>query len=298
MSQMNQGMGPGFGRQQPAGRPGQMTAVMRAMQQATGPKVLRIGLVQAGRIIEERIIKQRTSVTVGPSEKSMFVIQSERPAAVQALRADRQRLLPELPRRHDRPRRARDRHHRHRRAQGAGEARRQRVPGQAHRRGARQDRRRRDDVPLPVRRAAAGAAAPAASARRSRAGSRARSTGASRSSPRSASCCTSGSIGAMYSDWMDPVVNDDITAGLLDMVQRTVPPPVETAEETPTASATATRHRPRADPGPEDRSGLDGQGVRGRARRQGGRGTDERSRPGEDRDPRGAQRRYRTSTAR
>jgi hypothetical protein len=54
-------------------RPGQMTAVMRAVA-ATGPKVLRIGLVQSGRVIEERIIKQRTHVTVGPSEKSMFVI--------------------------------------------------------------------------------------------------------------------------------------------------------------------------------------------------------------------------------
>ncbi len=60
---------------QPAGnRPGQMTAVMRAMTMATGPKVLRIGLVHGGRVIEERIIKQRTSVTVGQSEKSMFVI--------------------------------------------------------------------------------------------------------------------------------------------------------------------------------------------------------------------------------
>src|SRR5262245_41156167 len=59
----------------PSQRPGQMTAVMRAVA-ATGPKVLRIGLVQAGRVIEERIIKQRTHVTVGPSEKSMFVIAS------------------------------------------------------------------------------------------------------------------------------------------------------------------------------------------------------------------------------
>jgi hypothetical protein len=50
-----------------------MTAVMRAVM-ATGPKVLRIGVVQAGRVIEERIIKQRTHVTVGPSEKSMFVV--------------------------------------------------------------------------------------------------------------------------------------------------------------------------------------------------------------------------------
>jgi len=47
---------------------------MRAVAAQTGPKVLRIGLVQAGRVIEERIIKQRTSVTVGQSEKSTFVV--------------------------------------------------------------------------------------------------------------------------------------------------------------------------------------------------------------------------------
>ncbi|HWA71256.1 MAG TPA: AgmX/PglI C-terminal domain-containing protein [Polyangiaceae bacterium] len=54
-------------------RPGQMTAVMRAVA-ATGPKVLRIGVVQAGRVTEERIIKQRSHVTVGPSEKNLFVV--------------------------------------------------------------------------------------------------------------------------------------------------------------------------------------------------------------------------------
>ncbi len=51
-----------------------MTAVMRAMTQVSGPKVLRIGLVSGGRIIEERVIKQRTTVTVGTNEKSTFVI--------------------------------------------------------------------------------------------------------------------------------------------------------------------------------------------------------------------------------
>lgn len=56
-------------------RPGQMTAVMRAVA-ATGPKVLRIGVVQAGRVIEERIVKQRGHVTVGPSEKNLFVVAS------------------------------------------------------------------------------------------------------------------------------------------------------------------------------------------------------------------------------
>src|SRR3954467_6244123 len=61
----------------PTNRPGQMTAVMRAMPQVTGPKVLRIGLVQGGKVIEERVIKQRSHVTIGPSEKSMFVIPSK-----------------------------------------------------------------------------------------------------------------------------------------------------------------------------------------------------------------------------
>jgi len=69
---MNVGTPPG--RPQTGGQPGQMTAVMRAMAQASGPKVLRIGLVQDGRVIEERIIKQRTSVTVGASEKAIFVV--------------------------------------------------------------------------------------------------------------------------------------------------------------------------------------------------------------------------------
>lgn len=71
MSQMNIGHAPA------PGRPGQMTSVMRAVAQVKGPKVLRIGLVQAGRVIEERIIKQRTSVTVGVSEKSMFVVSAQ-----------------------------------------------------------------------------------------------------------------------------------------------------------------------------------------------------------------------------
>lgn len=53
-----------------------MTAVMRAMSVATGPKVLRIGLVQSGRVVEERIIKQRTTVSVGSNERATFVIPS------------------------------------------------------------------------------------------------------------------------------------------------------------------------------------------------------------------------------
>jgi hypothetical protein len=49
-----------------------MTAVMRALAPASGPKLLRIGLVQGGRVVEERVIKQRTTVTIGPSERATF----------------------------------------------------------------------------------------------------------------------------------------------------------------------------------------------------------------------------------
>jgi hypothetical protein len=58
-------------------RPGQMTAVMRAVAANAGPKVLRIGVVQGGRVAEERIIKQRVHVTVGANEKNMFVVSTQ-----------------------------------------------------------------------------------------------------------------------------------------------------------------------------------------------------------------------------
>jgi hypothetical protein len=53
-----------------------MTAVMRAVSQVAGPKILRIGVVQGGKVIDERLIKDRGHVTIGPSEKAMFVVPS------------------------------------------------------------------------------------------------------------------------------------------------------------------------------------------------------------------------------
>lgn len=53
-------------------RPGRMTALMQAA--STGPKVLRVGVVRAGRIVDERILKQRAPVTIGWNESSTFVI--------------------------------------------------------------------------------------------------------------------------------------------------------------------------------------------------------------------------------
>ena len=50
-----------------------------------------------------------------------------------------------------------------------------------------------------------------------------------------------GFVGGMYSDWMDPTVDEGMVAGIVDMIERTTPPPVESADATPTpATASAT----------------------------------------------------------
>jgi hypothetical protein len=41
------------------------------------PKILRIGIVQGGRIVEERLVRQRDNITIGQSAKNMFVVPSE-----------------------------------------------------------------------------------------------------------------------------------------------------------------------------------------------------------------------------
>jgi TonB family protein len=64
------------GNRAPAGRPGAMTMAMQAVQvrPTSGPKVLRIGVIQGGKIVEERIVRQRETVTVGSSERNHFVL--------------------------------------------------------------------------------------------------------------------------------------------------------------------------------------------------------------------------------
>jgi hypothetical protein len=54
--------------------PGMMPPQMRAM---TLPKILRIGIIQGGKIVEERLVRKRESVTVGQSTKNSFVIPTE-----------------------------------------------------------------------------------------------------------------------------------------------------------------------------------------------------------------------------
>ncbi len=240
MSHMNQG--PGYGPS-PSGRPGQMTAVMRAMQQATGPKVLRIGLVSGGRIIEERIVKQRTSVTVGPSERSMFVVPANVPP---------QFKLFEL---------IGSEYHLNfldgmtgRVALASGITDLVALKGQAKRVGPAYQVRLTEeargkivigDITFLFQFVAPPPVQPRPQLPLSVKGGVASQIDWSLTIIAAFSFLLHfGLVGAMYSDWMDPVVNDDLSAGLLDLVQRTVPPPTETAEETPTASATTTDTAP------------------------------------------------------
>ncbi|MBK8169300.1 MAG: TonB family protein [Sandaracinaceae bacterium] len=60
----------------PRGRPGAMTMAMQAVQVGpqAGPKVLRIGVIQGGKIVEERIIRKRETVRIGNAESNTFVV--------------------------------------------------------------------------------------------------------------------------------------------------------------------------------------------------------------------------------
>jgi outer membrane biosynthesis protein TonB len=55
-------------------------ATAAAAQQAgsaSKPKILRIGIIQGGRIVEERLVRKRENITIGQSAKNMFVVPSE-----------------------------------------------------------------------------------------------------------------------------------------------------------------------------------------------------------------------------
>src|SRR5580658_10708429 len=238
MSQMNPGgMGPGFGQPVHSNRPGQMTAVMRAIQQTTGPKVLRIGLVAAGRILEERIVKQRTSVTVGPSEKSTFVVQAQLPTQFKLFeliggdyylnfldgmtgRVALATGITDL-------------------AALKGQAKR---VGQAYQVRLTEEARGKivvGETTFLFQFVAPPPAQPRPQLPLSVKGGVASQVDWSLTMVAAFSFLLHfGLVGAMYSDWMDPVINDDITAGLLDMVHKTMPAP--TVETPPEPSSTAT----------------------------------------------------------
>jgi hypothetical protein len=235
---MNQGLGPPTH----SNRPGQMTGVMGAIQQPRGPKVLRIGLVTSGRILEERVVKQRTSVTVGPSEQSTFVVRAQLPPQFklfELIGGDYYlNFLDDMTGRV---------------ALAAGISDLAALKGQAKRVGSAYQVRLSEEArgklvignttflfqfvePPPVQ--------PRPRLPLSVQGGIESQIDWNLTIIAAFSFLLHfGAVGVMYSDWMDPVLNDEETAGLIDMVQKTVPPPVETAE-TPTGAATDTAPTP------------------------------------------------------
>ena len=53
---------------------GEMTALMRALERPGGPKVLRVGVVRDGAVIDERFVDRRGAFEVGASERASFVL--------------------------------------------------------------------------------------------------------------------------------------------------------------------------------------------------------------------------------
>ncbi|MFT3768305.1 MAG: AgmX/PglI C-terminal domain-containing protein [Minicystis sp.] len=63
---------------------GQMTAVMRAAVPPRAKRVLRVALVRGGKVMEERILPRDAALTVGPSERNTFVI-AELPSSLRLI---------------------------------------------------------------------------------------------------------------------------------------------------------------------------------------------------------------------
>ena len=266
-----------------------MTAVMRAMPQATGPKVLRIGLVASGRILEERIVKQRTSVTVGPSEKSMFVVQANVPPQFKLFELiGNDYYLNFLDGMTGRV------------ALATGITDLVALKGQAKRVGPAYQIRLTEEArgkvvigettflfqfvaPPPVQ--------PRPQLPLSVKGGVASQIDWNLTIIAAFSFLLHfGLIGAMYSDWMDPVVNDDLTAGLVAHgAEAPTPPPVETAE------ATSRARRRRSTRGPD--GSAEARRRKSQSSAASAPGRDGRGRPpeaggaGAHRDPRVARRR-------
>ncbi len=159
-------------------------------------KILRIGIIQGGRIVEERLVRKRENITIGQSAKNMFVVLSDalprnwllfEPAAAGTSRTSPTGWTPAS--------RSATRSSRSSQLKQTGQdSEAGRLLGAAARRAvAREDHARRHDDPVPVRHAAAAAAAAAAAGVGARVGAVRTSTGSSPPSRRSRSCFTSSS---------------------------------------------------------------------------------------------------------
>ena len=93
------------GRPEPQRHPGRPGGMPK-------PKILRIGIVQGGRIVEERLVRQREHITIGQSAKNMFVVPSDAlPRQWMLFTRHPARVRGPLRRRHGRPHRRGQRGH-------------------------------------------------------------------------------------------------------------------------------------------------------------------------------------------
>ncbi|MDB4936336.1 MAG: putative abductin-like protein [Labilithrix sp.] len=239
---------------------------MRALSvsAAAGPKVMRVGVLQGGRVVEERIIKQRMTVTIGSSESATFVIAS--PLVTKAFALFERRgpdyylnVLPGMTGRialasgiQDLPAGAA-------RVKLGDDARGKVVVGDTtflFQFVAPPPVQPRPQLPLGVKGGLA--------------------TGNDWALTLIAAfsfLVHFGLVGAIYSDWADPIVGDrhDV-AGLVDMISKITPPPVEVPEKSelstlpaPVTSATPAPHdTPKSAPGTNVRATTPGtQGTPG-----------------------------------
>ena len=58
-------------------RPRQRLDKRSSAERLPSSKILRIGIIQGGRIVEERLVRKRENITIGQSAKNMFVVPSD-----------------------------------------------------------------------------------------------------------------------------------------------------------------------------------------------------------------------------
>src|SRR5271156_5900144 len=51
-----------------------MAKALNVPADVTAPKILRSGIIQNGKIVEERLVRKRENVTIGQSTKNTFVV--------------------------------------------------------------------------------------------------------------------------------------------------------------------------------------------------------------------------------
>jgi hypothetical protein len=232
-----------------------MTAVMRALAPPLAPRVLRIGLVVGGRIIEERIIKQRTHVTVGGSAGCTFVVPIDLPVPFKLFE-----LVDGFYELH---------------VLGGMSGRIALASGVADLADLRARARAGTSCSVRLDESARGKialgsvaflfqfVAPLPLQPRPRLPLSVRADLASQIDWRFTGIAAFsflvhfGVVGAMYSDWSDPVIDEDLTAGLLPMIQSTAPdaPPPEPREDPDPSTAAGGEPAPAPAPQPHSGSG-------------------------------------------